>query len=144
MEALQVLENKIKALREEREALEKHGRELQRRVEQYEEQRQNREPETSVFEKIARGKVVGPAETKAKQTREKICAIDEQLQRLEERVERMTETTGAEREEEERASRAALTEEFELGVQRASQRLEREQRLLEGSRRELEAMRLQG
>jgi hypothetical protein len=52
--------------------------------------------------------------------------------------------TEEDREGEERESRAAFTDEFERSVEQASERLEEEQRVLERSRTELAAMRLEG
>jgi hypothetical protein len=144
MEALAVLKDKIEKLREEREGLERVTTELQRRIEHYEVQKQSRGQEWPVFETIKRGKVVGPAEAKAAKIRERISAIDEQTQTLEERVERVQGRTEEDREGEERESRAAFAEEFERGIERASERLEEEQRVLERSRTELAAMRLEG
>jgi prefoldin subunit 5 len=144
MEALAVLEDKIKKLWEGRKGLERDKTQLQRRMEHYEEQKQSRGPAWSVFETIERGKAVGPEEARAAKIRERISAIDRQTQRLEERVERVREKTEADRGEEERESRAALADEFERGIERASERLEEEQRVLERSRTELAAMRFEG
>lgn len=127
-----VLEVKVERLWKQREGLESRISRKELRIHNAEERK--KEPASTDNAAIGSSDMIELERRGIATLRAKITEIDEQSRDLEERIDRM-------REEEEKEGREVLVDELERAIERASERIERDQKVLERMLRELSWLR---